>query len=103
MYLEKGGKVIAVCSALLLGFGYAAYRHLAQENAQLESAGASSLPMLLPSSKVEEMKNGERPLPPEKKIGGVLMPDDVSKISPETIDAILDGQNLAPVEIPQTE
>lgn len=66
MRLEKAGKVLAVCSALVLGFGYVAYRHREQMNAPPQTKDGSSLPVVLPSSK---NPNRITVLPSSKSIG----------------------------------
>ncbi len=51
MRLEKAGKIFAVCSALVLGGGYVAYRYFEQVDPPNDRTEKPSLPVVLPSSK----------------------------------------------------
>ena len=88
MRLEKAGKILAVCSALILGCGYVAYRYFEQVDAPPERTDQPSLPVVLPSS-----KNPTRVtvLPSSKNIDVVF--------SKRTVTPIPDSSTLPPLFI----
>ena len=88
MRLEKAGKILAVCSALILGCGYVAYRYFEQVDAPPERTDQPSLPVVLPSS-----KNPTRVtvLPSSKSIDAVF--------SKRTVTPVPDGSTLPPLSI----
>lgn len=119
----KAGKVLVVCSSLLLGCGYVGYRH--QQQAKEPAGDKAVLPgsknpnrmTVLPSSKNIDAvlshpdrrtsadfispdapagKPEERALLPGSKRGAVIGPDDVGKMDRDTIDGLLNQRQPDP-------
>lgn len=80
MSLEKTGKVLVLCSSLLLGCGYVGYRHR-QHVKEPEGERA-----VLPGS-----KNPHRvTVLPSSKLGAVMTPSDAEAIQRNDVDPVPD-------------